>query len=400
MGRISDLPERSGLESAFASRDLPLSFGWCVSNDHVKALGLSMKGHPSRQFARRALVANLYLAHSSDVWLSYSRNRNHYASTRRYRGAAYSYAHVLAVVEELHDAGLIAEERAKPGQLQWQSRIRAAPKFLHLLPPIDWLPYTPGELVRLKDSAGKLVDYADTNRTRALRRQVAVLNEALTSASIRLASSDIRWNSHTVVVDRSIVRPAQIAGYRVFNTDWSLGGRYYGPFWQSLPKIRRSDLMIDEAPVTELDYPQLHPRLLYAELGAHLVEEAYKVAGHENNRPMVKTAWQMMINARSRPSAAVALAKELGGPSHLSQANGLLTALEKRHDRIRPSFYTGAGLRLQRTDSDLMMSVELKCLAEGIIALPVHDSFVVKQGRTADRVREIMEMELEQILVS
>jgi hypothetical protein len=45
-----------------------------------------------------------------------------------------------------------------------------------------------------------------------------------------------------------------------------------------------------------------------------------------------------------------------------------------------------------------MMSVEQKCLAEGIIALPVHDSFIVKQGRTARRVHEIMEMELERIL--
>jgi hypothetical protein len=405
MGRISDLSEHSELEPAFASdreaiRDLPLSFAWSVSNDHVKALGLHIKGGPSSQFARRALAANLYLAHSSDLWLSYSRNRNHYSPARRYHGAAYSYAHVLAVVDELNNAGLVAEERAKRGQLGWQSRIRAAPKFLQLLPPIDWLPYSPGELVRLKDSTGKLVDYADTNRTRTLRRQVAMLNEALASASIRLSSSDIRWNGHTVVVDRSIVHPTQIAGYRVFNTNWSLGGRYYGPFWQSLPKTRRLDLTIDEAPVTELDFAQLHPRLLYAEFGAHLIEEAYKVPGHENDRPLIKTAWQMMINAQSRRSASAALAKELGGPSHLSQANCLLTALEKRHDRIRPAFYTGAGLRLQRSDSDLMMSVEQKCLAEGIIALPVHDSFIVKQGRTADRVQEIMQMELGRILNS
>ena len=92
----------------------------------------------------------------------------------------------------------------------------------------------------------------------------------------------------------------------------------------------------------------------------------------------------------------MALAGELGGLSYLADANRLLSALEERHAKIRPAFYTGAGLRLQRTDSDLMMRVEGKCIAEGIVALPVHDSFIVKLGK-AERVREIMDMELARI---
>ena len=400
MGRNS---ERTEYELALVSRyeptrDWPLSFAWSVSNDHVNALGLPKKGHPSRQFARRALAANLYLADSCSLWLSYSRNRNHYSPARRYHGAAYSYGHVLAVVEELDKASLVVEERAKQGQLGWQSRITVSPKFLQLLPPVSWLSYSPGELVRLRDSTGKLVDYVDTKRTRMMRRQVAALNEAFESASIRLSSTDTPWVGDTVVVDSGFVHPAQIAGYRVFNNKWFLGGRFYGPFWQNLSKNRRRDLMIDEACVTELDFAQLHPRLLYAEFGAPLVDDAYKIPGREDNRPIVKAAWQMMINARSRRSAIMALATKLGGPPCISEANTLLTALEERHHEIQPAFYTGAGLRLQRVDADLMMSVEQKCLSKGIVALPVHDSFIVAQGKPAEQVRGIMESELDRIL--
>ena len=131
--------------------------------------------------------------------------------------------------------------------------------------------------MRLRDSTGKLVDYVDTKRTRMMRRQVAALNEAFESASIRLSSTDTPWVGDTVVVDSGFVHPAQIAGYRVFNNKWFLGGRFYGPFWQNLSKNRRRDLMIDEACVTELDFAQLHPRLLYAEFGAPLVDDAYKI---------------------------------------------------------------------------------------------------------------------------
>jgi hypothetical protein len=75
----------------------------------------------------------------------------------------------------------------------------------------------------------------------------------------------------------------------------------------------------------------------------------------------------------------------------------VLTAIERRHDQIRGAFYSGLGLVLQQIDAELMMKVEGRCPAEGIVGLPIHDSFVVASANEA-RVIEIMDHELANTL--
>jgi hypothetical protein len=76
----------------------------------------------------------------------------------------------------------------------------------------------------------------------------------------------------------------------------------------------------------------------------------------------------------------------------------MLTTLENHHNRIADAFYTGAGLRLQWRDSELMMSIQHRCLSESIVALPVHDSLIAQRGRRSARVQEIMDDELHRVL--
>jgi hypothetical protein len=71
---------------------------------------------------------------------------------------------------------------------------------------------------------------------------------------------------------------------------------------------------------------------------------------------------------------------------------------EERHAAVKDAFYTGAGLRLQRTDSDMCMAVNRKALKEGIIAGSVHDSHFAEQGRNADRVKELMDDQLHMVI--
>ena len=382
----------------WATRDQPLSFQWSgISDEQLVSAGLPLVGKKNRCTARRAIVANLIRAHCGGQWVSYSRDRNHYTGQARYQGEAYTYVNVLNVVEEFNAARLICEERARRGQLGWQSRMTASPELLLRIGPIRGLQYSPRELVRLKDAEGVLIDYRDTAHTRKMRCEVAELNEALRSASISLASPDVKWGGIAVALDGQIVHPSRIAGYRVFNNSWERGGRFYGPFWQSLPKVRRADLTIGGMSVREHDFAQLHPRLLYAEFGSSPENDAYSIDGYEDQRETVKCAWQIMINALSRRSAVAALADQLGGFHQQYKAARLLEALEKRHSMISEAFYTGAGLRLQRTDSELMLHIERRCLSEGIIALPVHDSFIVKTA-FSERVHEIMEEELRSTL--
>ena len=276
--------------------------------------------------------------------------------------------------------------------------MKATSAFLGAIGPIDILDYRPRELIHLKDGGGRLVDYVDTALTRRMRREVFAFNEAFRSIYIALASHDVHWQQIAVHIDSDIVHPPRVACHRVFNGAWDLGGRLYGPFWQNLNKDRRLQLTMDGVCVVEHDFAQLHPRLLYAEFGRRLEGDAYVVRGYEGNRPRVKHAWQILINAASRRVAIPALAKKLGGLQHQTQAAQLLDALENHHRPVAPAFYTGAGLRLQRRDSDLLIGILRECQSEGIVALPVHDSLVVQRGRNAERAREIMEIHLDRLL--
>jgi hypothetical protein len=155
---------------------------------------------------------------------------------------------------------------------------------------------------------------------------------------------------------------------------------------------------MDGAGVAEHDFAQLHPRLLYAELGCRLEGDAYTIRGYESDRPAVKQAWQILINAASRSKAVPALATELGGLHRQAEAARLLEAVEHHHRPIAGAFYTGAGLRLQRRDSDLIVGILQQCLSEGIVALPIHDSLIAAQGRPAEQAHEIMHERLTRLL--
>jgi hypothetical protein len=381
--------------------DWPLTLHWGgIRPDQIDALGLPAIGSSKRIAACSCIVADLVLArHAGDRWVSYSRRRDHYSLGRRYRRTGYTYAFVTRTVRELRDGEMIEEQRANPGTRGWQSRMRATDRLTDGLGALDGLTYDPVEIVRFKNTDGQLIDYRDTPDTHRMRREVRQLNEAFATITINLEAPDVGWHGHVVRVDDKYVLPKKVAGYRVFNGDWALGGRYYGPFWQNLPKLRRAQLTIDGVGVVEHDFAQLHPRLLYAHLGLRLDGDAYSIAGYdESDRPLNKKGWNILLNATSRRSAITALARELRGPAPLARSADIIRAIEHRHEPIRGALGSGLGLRLQRIDSDLMMAIEARCLSEGIVALPVHDSFIAKRGRDADRVTELMDSELNRVL--
>src|SRR5262245_48716748 len=107
-------------------RDQPLSMHWTgISEGQLATLGLPTGG-ANRQVCRQAIIANLLCAHHSHRWVSYARDRSAYSGRRRYDGPAYTYTHVLAVVDEFEQHGLIEHDRAWPGRLGLRSRMKAS----------------------------------------------------------------------------------------------------------------------------------------------------------------------------------------------------------------------------------------------------------------------------------
>jgi hypothetical protein len=225
-----------------------------------------------------------------------------------------------------------------------------------------------------------------------MRRELTRTNEMLRASRIGLAGVA----GQVATVGDVPVNLGQDQFHRVFNRgSFGLGGRLYGPFWQSLPKEIRERLVIDSKATSESDYGQLHPRLLYAEAAAVLGGDAYEIDGW--GRPLVKRAFNIAVNAYTEAAAVRAIAQEIGGQGAHTKASELLQAIRAKHQPIAGYFGSGAGLRLQRRDADLAQRVMLRLYEQNIVVLSIHDSFITK-ARHAPSRDQAMDDELKKLL--
>jgi hypothetical protein len=176
--------------------------------------------------------------------------------------------------------------------------------------------------------------------------------------------------------------------HRVFNrSSFTLGGRFYGGWWQNIPSECRADITLNGIPTIELDYPRLHPTLLYAEVGSPMYGDPYDLANWP--RGLVKIAFNTLVNADSREAAIRSIANNIGGAGAYAKAKSLICEIDAKHPAIAPKFGSGAGLRLMRRDSDMAEALMLRLVKRGVVALPIHDSFIVTD-RNLDK-GELME---------
>lgn len=392
--------------------------GWPSAVDHLMAL---LEAPEKRLRARRsadrarlvealaAVVLDLYGAHRGDPgrWLAYSRNANDYGAQNRYVLPGGTAKTASTIADFLTLAGL-AEHRpgsyrrnpfGGPGGYGYRSRLRALPELVELLEgrfgirpeAIAWAEWS--ELVRLKEAPEyprgpkKLAAYSDTAQTRRMREQLVDLNGFLAGfridlepgASAAACEDEEELEEQIDPGDRSAIRL-----YRVFNNNrWDHGGRFYGGWWQALPKAQRSRLLIDGEETVELDFRALHPRLCY-ELDGHPLApqvDPYTLPGLEGDavRDAVKRAFNHLLNLPPNvpPRAPAGVREAL--PRKLSY-KALLAKIEAAHPLIRLWFRTGRGVELQNIDSHIASSVLGYFRFRGICCLPVHDSFIVPRS--------------------
>jgi hypothetical protein len=373
-----------------AERDKPLSFHWRAESDEYLN-NIPPPGYLSES-QRRAWASIILDAVLEEMgvgrWISYSRRKSFYSGCQRYYGTDYTYCIVPPIVDHLEAAGIIEHEKARPGDLGWQSRFRAAPGLVEAvtLPPVT---HDPLELVRLKKDK-RLVDYRDTAGTETWRRKLQGFNEVISGSVITLDVGEhdgnvIRCGNHTLY-------PAMEALYRVFNDDWKHGGRLYGGWWQQARKKDREQFRIDGVQTVEPDYEQLHPTLIYGMAGKQRPEDAYVLDGWE--RDTGKRAFNILINATNYHKAVGAVANEIGGTGAWAKAVQLIHAMKERHQPIETFFHSDAGRELQNIDAGMAEHVMDKMTGRSIVALPIHDSFIVPQQHE-NTLRETMDEALE-----
>lgn len=378
--------------------------------DLLHRLGLTRLSQGAQQ-ACLSLVANLmYTAlHETETWVFYSRDKNHYAAharIRRYRPSFYTWRKVTHAVAALEDAGLIEHRKTAPSpQAKYRSRIRAKPVLIGQLSPLHVTDFTHDrrEVIVLRDSQGKHAPYGESRDIKRLRNDVLAQNHHLSLFSIDIDHLDAVCGRHGLLrIGAVCLDPQNCTYHRVFNQNFSRGGRWYGPFWQSLPARIRKGLRMNGMPTIEIDFRACHLRLLASVVGLNLPfddpdYDPYLVPGFP--RPEIKLAFNIMLNASSPRSAQYALADELSGgmqSSSSAYACALMAAVERQFPALAQFWNADVGIRLQNVDAKICTSVQKRLRRAGIPALSIHDSFVVPQADEA-RLRFVMAEEMDRM---
>lgn len=171
--------------------------------------------------------------------------------------------------------------------------------------------------------------------------------------------------------------PTAKALYRVFTGDWGRGGRLYGGWWENIPKLERRHLTIDAEATTEIDFGHLHPALLYRAMGKPRDVDPYHLPPY--SRDLCKETFQRLINGSIRRGGA-----DLKRPKQHVLPEGIAFATfmadYKRHlHAVADCFGKNLGLILQCEDSRLALLILEEMDRDGIVTLPVHDSFIVAE---------------------
>lgn len=189
--------------------------------------------------------------------------------------------------------------------------------------------------------------------------------------------------------------------FRQFNNGtFDEGGRLYGGWWISVPKDLRTRITINGQPTVELDFSGCAVRMLYHLRGLECPDDPYrleKIAAFEarkdvpadHYREAVKALTQARINGTNRDKDMMcSLPDGLSFAPHFKR-DEVTRMIEAKHEAIADDFGSGAGIRLQRLDSDLALSIISGLMEDGIVALPIHDSFIV-QATHKDRLFQAM----------
>jgi len=261
----------------------------------------------------------------------------------------------------------------------------------------------PHRLVRLyrtNSNDGDLIDFEHDDQTRRWIEQIDAYNRFVAAQDVAMDLS--RRDKAKLLAQMNATRREGIPRlkqpdltnkslFRQFNEgSFQAGGRLYGAWWINCPKEFRQMITINGNPTVELDFSGCAIRMLYHEKGKAFEEDPYFLEDLDacerkhglrkgGFREGVKRLTQALINGCEGGSPErIRLTKEEAVRPFFKQSH-VLEMIRAKHEPIAQSFQTGAWRRLQRADSDIALSIIHTLMEKGIVALPIHDSFIVAE---------------------
>ncbi|PWV99851.1 hypothetical protein DFR52_10348 [Hoeflea marina] len=213
------------------------------------------------------------------------------------------------------------------------------------------------------------INYADTQETLKLRKEVEEINDFLNTQDITLDGEP----QGTIRLTRRFLLRSPSAPH-----EFKLHGRLYGGCWQNLKRERRDGLRINGEPIADLDFASMFPRLAYAKVGVEPPDgDLYAVPGLENHRAGVKAGFSALLSVSSDMKKLPSEVKEAlpeGWPASRFKA-----AIGEKHPALVPLFGKDTGSDLMFTESRILLSVLRGLMQKGVPALPMHDGIMVAE---------------------
>ena len=174
---------------------------------------------------------------------------------------------------------------------------------------------------------------------------------------------------------------------RIFaRNSMKLGGRFYGGWWQFIPKKYRVYITINWLTTIEVDYSGLHPYMIYHLEGLTPPKgDMYDIglwstpAEYDRMRPIVKEFFNAIVNDEHGRYVLPKEHKKILGITRVQ----LMKLIQQKHAPIAHRFESGYGLTLQYEDSKIAEQVLMDLLSQNIVCLPIHDSFIVQSQERA-----------------
>ena len=344
---------------------------------------------------------------NSSIWYIFSATKSSYYQVEQL--CHISYDAFMDTIRALESSGFI-EVWTGHEQAGLSSRFKATDRLIALAIVRPFPEYN-SAYVQIKDenknpiepttleTSEKYVNLKNINTS--LSQHVITVNlsesdiDDIRAKDIRSSSSEKRNFTDTYFSGKKL--------YRSFNEgQYDRGGRYYGGFWQTIPKEYRRYILIDGIKTVELDFKGLHPTILYLRKGMNPPQEIYPELGGYS-REWVKKAFLILLNTLEKRQAISSFLYNYNQHHYQSTINGrqakeLFDSLEENHSEIREFFYTNISLELQFIDSRIATIVQTKVIDElNTICLPVHDSFIIQYQRE-NELKAIMMSALKQQL--
>jgi len=361
----------------------------------------------------------------TDCWVRVPMQKAFYNDSKKTNGISYDLL-VNNVVKPLLDLGYL---ECIPGNhgAEVETLVRPTAAFAFMLSSQDYV-FVDDAIIHVssfspiivRDANKKPISFSRKNRDySSMVRNLSLINGVIQHSSITLKQGEeegggqlegiYNTNNEETLMNTSETNSVfmsftnsikhQFYLYRIFNKRggkgkealFGKGGRFYAS-GQNMPKSERKNICINGEYTTELDFSNLHPRMLAAKEGIefpanHDTYTGEKMLEMDPNRENHKE----MVNALLSCSKPQQMKRVLYGKGYNKQtAEAYIQAVLEHNPWLSNHIGKDVGVLLQNVDAKMSEKIMVRFIKQTSSAiLPIHDSYIV-QEKYEDLLRKIM----------